>query len=221
MGNDFYYRGFVEACASRGLEKQAADDLYKQAQAWLQVGRGLGHAFNIARRAGGYVATAGRKAREAASAVGRAAVDVGHYTADLGRAGKAAIGAAGRSMATGFEQTVPAITRARWSSMLGLGRSNFLPRLGSSVASLRHPFTAAMGFVGRHPVVGTLGAMGIGAYLTNKANQASMMDREKAKVPALTPSEKAMYDRYDSGMNLPGLGLDPSYFTGTYTNSYM
>lgn len=218
---DFYYKGFIEACTSRGLEKHAADELYKQAQWWLRVGRGLGYLFNAARWGGGKIVAAGRGAKSVAGTVGRTLQDVGHYTAEYGRAGKAAIGAAGRAIGTGFEQTVPAVTRARWSSMLGLDKSNFLPRFGTSIASLKHPFTAATNFVGRHPVIGTLGAMGIGAYLTNKANQASMADREKARAPALTPSEKAMYDRYDSGMNLPGLGLDPAYFSGSYYNTFM
>lgn len=36
------------------------------------------------------------------------------------------------------------------------------------------------------------------------------------RVPTMTPYEKAMYDRMNSGMAMPGLGLDPAYLHGLY-----
>ena len=219
--NDFYYTGFIEACTSRGLDKCASDKLYKQAQAMRLLGKGLGYLFNAARWGGGKVVGFGRGAKNMAGTAGRMAKDVGGVIADVGRSGKAALGGYGRSIASGFKDVVPPVTRLAWAKRLGIGSSKFLPKTWAYITNLKRPFAATMNFVGKHPVIGTLGAMGIGAYLTNKVNQDSMEDMEKSKMPALTPSEKAMYDRYDSGMNLPGLGLDPAYFTGSYYNAYM
>lgn len=202
---DFYYKGFIDTCTGHGMDKSAADLLYKRAAKgqfvmkgleWL--GKGLGQLFRGGRWVTGGLASAAGKGARGARTLGSA---VANATSAAGKAIGSGASAASTAIGKGFRQVVPT------SKLPAL---NISGRLGG----LAHPFQATANFVAKHPKMGILGAAAGGAYLTNMANQASMADAERAKMPTLTPSQQAMYDRYASGMNLPGLGLDPSTFTG-------
>lgn len=220
MKNMMHYNGFVDTCVAYGINKEAAARLYKES-GWIGsglrfLGRGLGRLFNAGVATKNVAQTAGRATIDTASRAGRATVDA---ATRAGRATAEAARQAGRSVKTnvgaGFHSVVPTkkmVTPRAITKDPG-------PGFWSNVGHLMNPLTytkPVVNFVGKHPVIGSLGLVGGTAYATNLANATGANDSEYSKVPALTPSQRRTVDRMNSGMNLPGLGLDPMYFNGSY-----
>ena len=192
-----HYRGFIDTCVTHGMDKSAADLLYKQAQFQL-LGRGLGYGARAA-------TVAGNVAARGLRAGGKLMYYVPDYTLRAGNwmVGKAGQGLryAGGEIAKGYRAVNPAAA-------------------GAGMTMPKHMF-APMGamkmFTRRHPKTALLAALAGGAYLTHIAENGNN-DDNTALLPTMTPSEQAVYDRYMSGMNLPGLGLDPALFKGSYSS---
>lgn len=215
-----HYRGFIEACMSYGMDKNAADMLYKQAALGpfargtaRRVGRGAAKAVGVAETAGEWAG----KARDYASRQARRAVTA---VEDAANATGQAVRNAANDVKAGYREAVNEYRAAR-----------NLPPLPEPVAPAAavsrftfkkffHPARALGLYIKKHPYASTVASGLLAAYLTNKANNAEDK-KSKSKLPTLTPTEKLMYDRANSGMDLPGLGLDPRFFTGSYYDSYL
>jgi len=212
MTRQLYYRGFIDACASCGLKKEAADALYKEAG----LGIGLGLFFGTADRLGRVVARTGvNLAKGTAKATGK-----------LLRAGGNRLLSGARWLGSGTASTYREFARdfAREFAAAG-GKVPSFPRttkilkgLGGAALS---PTQTTYNFIKKHPVISTIGGIGLGAYLGNPVDLDDRESVERMRMRTLTPSEKIMYDRYANGLGLPGLGLDPMYFNSSDPNSLL
>lgn len=230
-----YYRGFIDACVSHGMDKRAAELLYKQGQgAGGKVLPGIFRTLGRGSAATGAGAEALAKGTaELASKAYRGASELGH----------SAVRNTERAINATTDAVRKATTEARNYYREGVNEwraANGKPPL----PPVESPAAAASGaaapgaagkfsfkkmfyparylghFIKKHPYASTIGSGVLMAYLTNKANNAED-NKDKSKVPTLTPSEKMLLDRSNSGMDLPGLGLDPRFFTGSYYDSYL
>lgn len=218
-----HYLGFVHACKECGIEKSAADRLYKSAQGagarraargieslfrrfGASSARGAGHVEEIARATGERARQIARSTRSGLSrgyhAVADPAVRAAIQTRDAYRA-------ASRGFRAGWRGVRP-LTAAEEAAA----------RERAMAKSLSFsPWKATGRFIMKHPIISTVGGITLGAGVTNWANR-TMMDENKSKLPTLTPSEKLMFERAYNGFDLPGLGLDPTFFQGEEFPAY-
>lgn len=211
MRNTPHYHGFIDTCASLGIEKSAADRLYKTAAASTFLGSligGLGrltgsslrNTVSLARGAKNYASLA-------ADVTGRALGESGRFIVTQGGRAARAAGRAANQAANTFGSGYAAAGGPAINIPIP---KNLFRRIGTAVTS---PTTTVYNFIKKHPLISAAG----GVYLGASAVSPDQDDRdsvERMRMRTMTPSEKAMYERYGSGTSLPGFGLDPMYFNG-------
>lgn len=204
---NMHYIGFVQTCISCGINKAAADRLYKEAapapKPFMQtVGRLFGRGAN--------------KAEAGARAAKETAVD-------LARKGKQLAFETGSVVAKPVVNTYRAAKQVAQKGVADFSagwreiRPSVPPKPGkdsiSLIETVGYPWKKLTSFIRKHPVLSAGGAMATGAYFAHGADMDSI-DRNRSRMPTMTPSEKLMHERAANGYGLPGLGLDPELLSG-------
>ena len=224
--NSPYYKGFIDTCNACGLDKYAAATLYKYAAP--APAKSVGWLRNLFK----WVAKGRYGAEDAWVASKDLAVRGGELVRDVAKDTGAAIGDVYAEAARATRELNRTVRRSAiegWNDVRAARGLDPLPLVEDAVPaakkSVNHfwPLVKGVGsLIRKYPIISTLGASVGTAYLVNKINEMNKDDNgSRSKLPALTPSERAMHERRSSGMDLPGLGLDPRFFNGSWYDSYL
>lgn len=213
MNRSLHYHGFIDACIGCGLKNEAADALYKKAGIAGRITGGLlGRGSRALRTA---KVLTHKELRNLGRSIGVVADKSRKYvTTQANRIGTA-IGNSYKDFSTDLASSFA----AKGGRMPKFPKTKkLLSGMGEVVTS---PMASSYRFITKHPVISTVGGVGLGAYLGNPTDLDDKNSVERMRMRTLTPSEKIMYERNANGLGLPGLGLDPMYFTGQNPNSML
>lgn len=245
QNSEMHYRGFIDACASYGIEKSAADRLYKEAglgQWGTGIKRGLGAAWGAARRLFGKV----KPSQSVKPSVAPRDVPVGRINPNHGvmsnRPGPTPMTKTGPQPTPqpGAQPKVRDVTRnvnveatpnastkveVKNQPAATTGAAENTAKTEAANAELKKNFWQKIprplkwwgNFSAKHPLMGFTMATTPMAGLTAYAmGGRGGEEAAYSRVPTLTPWEMAQYNRMHNGMGLPGLGLDPAMFNMAY-----